>query len=163
MSGPETTTEQKITFGPEALQILQAEVMEQFGLLNPVQQQQLFKFAQQATGQPNFMQMQQPAPGIFAPAEASARQAAPQMGVTDFGPMIQLLQGGQQKIGMQQGKQAREINASVSSFLDPRYANMVSPKTSSTASTGVDEFATGAQAAAAAAAIATAAAALIVA
>jgi len=88
MSNPETTTEQELKFTPEALQALGIELQTQIGQLQPIQREQLLRFAAVARNQPgatrgvtpdipatpasasfNFAPGQQQATGVVTPAQ----------------------------------------------------------------------------------------------
>lgn len=80
MSSPETTTEQELKFTPEALQALGIELQTQIGQLQPIQREQLLRFATVARNQPGAVRgltpsvPGTPATGVFhfAPGQREA-------------------------------------------------------------------------------------------
>lgn len=162
MSSPKTTSEQQIKFTPEALSALGTELLEQVGRLTPLQQESLLRYASTAVNQPGATGAPPVLPkNLFAPVQVATQQAGGQLSLptSQAGPLYEALRGGLVPQQAAARKTATDVTKSVTSFIDPRYANILNPipvTTSRTDTSGQTAVAVGTTAAAAAAAIAAA-------
>jgi hypothetical protein len=146
MSAPEQTTTTELQFSPETLHALGQELFIQLGQLNPIQRDQIIQAAGLLMNQPGRPGAPAALPeGLFAPVNAATRGAANMMSFSPEGlaPALEALQGGVVRGRRAATKQAGEIGGGITSFVDPRFATILSPTQQSQTSTSGTEFQTG--------------------
>jgi hypothetical protein len=133
MGSSKTSSKQQLEFKPEALQALGSELTFQFGQLNPIQREQILKAAQFTLNQPGAGSAQGVfPPGLFQPVNAAVRTGANRMGVQgdQLAPLLEALSGGRQQLMGAAIRQGGQTVKGIPSFVDPRFANIMSPTAS---------------------------------
>lgn len=157
--GPKKTRSQtQLQFSPETLEALGTELFTQITQLNPIQREQILRAAALSIGQPGAEGAPTVLPeGLLAPVEAGVTSAAPALNldIEQIGRILDTLQGGVLSAEGAARKQAGQITSGVTSFIDPRFASILSPTPTTTSKQAADPFQIGLQAAGVGAAIAT--------
>jgi hypothetical protein len=139
MGGASTTSSTRPSFSPETLQALGIELLTSLGQLNPIQREQILEAASLAINQTGTTRT--PA-GVSEPVKTAAVRATQQIPLDNLGPIIEALQASAQRGVSAKQRAASDTLAGITSFVDPRFANVLQP-TQSTSSSTSDPIGTG--------------------
>lgn len=164
MGGAKTTSSTSATYEPETGQALESEIQMFLGNLQPIQREQLMKYATIMPNQPGRVGASALAPpSTFAPLSAAQQEGQERLNLPEgaIAGIGEGLLGGQAQIYPQAYQSAQGITSGIQSTIDPRFTEQMKPLMQQTSETEPDKGQMAMQAGAMAVSIAIAVAAAI--